>query len=286
MKSILLPLTAQSHDQNVQNVAMDIAVSFNATLTGLYVAPDPRTTIPFMGEGLTAEMIQDLCTAATAENDKQAVETLTGFKEGLKKGGIELTEEPARLPDKSQARWAMCSGLITDHVGRRARTADLAVCAQPTMDSADSQEVFHDLIYRSGRPVLMVPGSCNEGKMDHILIAWNGRAEGARAIGAALPLLHRASKVTLLQIGEPLDDRPGIEHAADYLRDHGLSATILNPQPANGSIGEQIMNIAANEQVDMIVIGAYSHSRWREMILGGVTRHLVNHCDLPVFMSH
>lgn len=286
MKSILLPLTAQSKAKSVLDIAVDIAKASNASLTGLFITPDPRTTIPYMGEGLTAEMIQDLCNAASEENDKQIANTLDLFETVLAHHGVKVTDEATRDPNSCQARWLVCSGLISDHVGRRARTADIAICVKPTADSTDSQEVFHDLIYRSGRPVLMVPAETPATPGKHIMIAWNGRAEGARAIGAALPLLRSAEKITLLQIGDPQGDRPSVENASDYLRDHGLSSTILNPTTTGGAIGEQILTIAATEKADMIVIGAYSHSRWREMILGGVTKHLVNHSNLPIFMSH
>ena len=286
MKSILLPLTAQSKARNVLDVAVDIAKASNASLTALFVSPDPRTTIPFMGEGLTAEMIQDLCNAAASESDAQIANTQDMFETVLAQHGIRLTEDETRDPECCQARWLVCSGLISDHIGRRGRTADLSICAKPTIDSADSQEIFHDLIYRSGRPVLMIPSETTATPGKHMMIAWNGRAEGARAIGAALPLLKTAAQITLLQIGQPQGDRPGVEHAADYLRDHGLSATLLNPAPDGGAIGEQILSIADREKADMVVVGAYSHSRWREMILGGVTRHLVNHSNLPIFMSH
>lgn len=286
MKSILLPLTSQSTARNVLDVAVDIAKASSASLTGLFISPDPRTTIPFMGEGLTADMIQDLCNAATAESEAQETNTLDLFETALARRGVKLTDDIVRDPESCQARWLVCSGLISDHVGRRGRTADVAVCAKPSIESADSQEVFHDLIYRSGRPVLMIPPETTSTPGKHIMVAWNGRAEGARAVGAALPLLKTADTITLLQIGEPQGDRPGVEHAADYLRDHGLSSIILNPMPEGGAIGEQILSIANKERADMVVVGAYSHSRWREMILGGVTRHLVNHSNLPIFMSH
>lgn len=285
MKSILLPLTSQIADENVTRVAGLLAFQFRATLNGFFVRPDPRSAIPFMGEGLTADMIQDLCNAADSEGKEQAEAAYGRFSKYMEQTGIRLAADGEK-PDGANARWQVAAGQVTDHVGRRARTADLAVCPKPDIEIADSQEIFHDLIYRSGRPVLMVPEESAEAPGRHIMVAWNGRAEGARAVGAALPLLWSAEKVSLLQIGEPNPDRPGLEHVAEYLHDHGVTC-IINNKPNDGTpYGAQILDTAHRDKADMIVIGAYSHSRWREMILGGVTRHLVTHSDLPIFMSH
>lgn len=285
MKSILLPLTAQIADENVTRVAGLLAFQFRATLNGLFIRSDPRSAIPFMGEGLTADMIQDLCNAADEEGKEQAQEAMDRYAKCMEQTGVRVADSGTR-PDGANARWRVVAGQITDHVGRRARTADLAVCAKPSIDSGDSQEIFHDLIYRSGRPVLMVPEESSEAPGRHILVSWNGRAEGARAVGAALPLLWSAEKITLLQIGEGNPDRPSLEDVADYLHDHGVSSTILHRDNDGSPIGGQILDVAKEEAVDMVVVGAYSHSRWREMILGGVTRHLVTHSTLPIFMSH
>lgn len=285
MKSILLPLTLQVAHDNVTRVAGLLAFQFRATLNGLFIRPDPRSAIPFMGEGLTADMIQDLCDAADKEGKAQAKKAFKHFSTGMEQSGIRMADATKKA-DGANAQWRVVSGQITDHVGRRARTADLAICSKPSANLGDSQEIFHDLIYRSGRPVLMVPEESTEAPGRHIMVAWNGRAEGARAVGAALPLLWSAEKVTLLQIGEADPDRPGLEDVSEYLHDHGVTC-VIHKKPADGRpVGEQILEAAHKEKADMVIVGAYSHSRWREMILGGVTRYLVANSDLPIFMSH
>jgi len=285
VKSILLPLTVQIAHENVTRVAGLLAFQFRATLNGLFIRPDPRSAIPFMGEGLTADMIQDLCDAADKEGTAQAEKAFKHFSASMGQSNIRVTDA-TRKTDGANAQWRVVSGKITDHVGRRARTADLAVCGKPSAALGDSLEIFHDLIYRSGRPVLMVPEESTEAPGRHIMVAWNGRAEGARAVGAALPLLWSAEKVTLLQIGDANPDRPGLEDVSEYLNDHGVTS-VIHKKPTDGRpVGQQILETAHKEKADMVVVGAYSHSRWREMILGGVTRYLVANSDLPIFMSH
>lgn len=282
MKSILLPLTAHIHEHVVIDASIRVASWFDATINGLFIRADPRTSISFMGEGLTADMIQDLCEATENEGLAQAEKCEQTFSRAMAAADIDF-EQDTKGPT---ARWRVAVGEITDHVGRKARTADLAVCPQPSATQPGAQEILHDLIYRSGRPVLMVPEAGIQHSLDHIFIAWNGRAEGARAVGAALPILKKAGKITLLQLGAINEDRPSLEDVADYLGDHGLKTHMVADHDFNGNIAEEILRRADDEQADMIVAGAYSHSRWREMILGGVTRHLVHHCQKPVFMSH
>ena len=285
LKSILLPLTSQTADQHVMRIAGQFAFQFRATLKALFVRADPRSAVPFMGEGLTADMIKDLSDATEREGLAQANVAFKNYSAIMEDLGVHLTET-AQKTETATARWQVAAGQISDYIGRRARTADLAICAQPNSDVPDSQDIFHDLIFRSGRPVMIVPEKCSEAPGRHIIIAWNGRAEGARAIGAALPLLWSAEKVTLLQIGDPDPDRPTLEDAADYLKDHGVSPLLEARKKGSKGTGEEIHAAAKDLQADMIVIGAYSHSRWREMILGGVTRHLIGKSELPVFMSH
>lgn len=285
MKSILLPLTAQIKDDNLTHIAALLAFQFRATLTGLFVRLDPRSAIPFMGEGLTAEMVQNLCDAAETEGLAQAKIAAKSFTKQIAQAGIHMAG-PGEQQTGANARWTVVAGQIQDHVGRRARTADVALCTKPKIEMSDSQDIFHDLIYRSGRPVLMIPETCTDVPGRHILVAWNGRTEGARAVGAALPLIWGAEKVTLLQVGDPDPDRPTLENLSDYLLDHGVSTELIAAPKSDAPIGEQILTTAKDIKADMIVIGAYSHSRWREMILGGVTRHLVTHSDCSIFMSH
>jgi len=282
VKSILLPLTAKVREDVVIEAAARIALWFDATVNGLFVRADPRMSISFMGEGLTADMIQDLCEATESEGIAQALRCEKTFNQIMAKAEIDFNPDS----DGATARWRVVVGEITDHVGRKARTADLAICPQPSANQIGAEEILNDLIYRSGRPVLMVPETSVKNTLSHIVIAWNGRAEGARAVGAALPFLLRAKKVSLLQLGPVHEDRPSVEDLSDYLSDYGIEASVSLERDYGGAVGVGILDYCKKEQADMIVIGAYSHNRWREMILGGVTKHLVHNCPIPVFMSH
>ncbi|WP_417451810.1 universal stress protein [Kordiimonas sp.] len=285
MKSILLPLTHTIEAATITRIASELALQGQGSLTGLFIRPDPRMAIPFMGEGLTAEMIQHLCDTAETEGKANAAKAETAFREAVNRQGLKLLDTGERA-EGGRARWRVVTGQINDHAGRSARTSDLTVCLQPDGDAPDSDDIFHDLIFRSGRSVLMVPGSYTGSVGRHVMIAWNGRAEGARAVGGAIPLLLGAEKVTIVQIGDIDPVRPDFEDLEDYLEEYGITATTRNDTDKGESIGNQLLETATKIDADCIVLGAYSHSRWREMVLGGATRHIVSKSKLPIFMSH
>lgn len=285
MKSILLPLTHSVDTATLSRVAADLTLRFRASLHGLFIRPDPRLAIPFMGEGLTADMIQQLCDAAEEEGLANAAKAEKDFQACMQAADIKLLKD-GEHSDQARARWTTVTGQIADHVGRRARTADLAICAKPDSEMPDSDDIFHDLIFRSGRSVLMVPANHTKEVGRHVMIAWNGRAEGARAVGGAMPLLIGAEKVTVVQIGDMDDARPGLEDIAAYLGEYGIKARTQHENVEDTSIGNQLLGLAADMAADTVVLGAYSHSRWRELVLGGVTRYIVNKSKLPIFMSH
>lgn len=285
MKSILLPLTAEIDADSVTRVAASLALQFRSNLTGFFLRADPRSAIPYMGEGLTADMIQTLCDNAEKQGKEQAGKAETAFRRTMETQGLKWTAEDAPC-DTARASWCVVTGEVNHHVGRRARTADIALCLKPTSKSDDSEDIFHELIFRSGRSVLMVPEEFDGTVGRHMMIAWNGRTEGARAVAGALPLLKDAQKVTIVQIGDIGEDRPQLADIARYLGDHGITAEQKPVDPGDRQVGQALLETAKDIGADTVVLGAYSHSRWREMVLGGVTKHITTKSRLPIFMSH
>lgn len=141
-------------------------------------------------------------------------------------------------------------------------------------------------MFRSGRPLMLAPPDFDGPLTDTILVAWNGRAECARTVANALPFLRTAKHVRLLTIDEEHPDRPSLEGLRIYLARNGIKAEPVQRESGDDSVGEAMVKIATEKGASMLVMGAYSHSRWREMIIGGVTRHAIHNMPIPVFMSH
>lgn len=188
-----------------------------------------------------------------------------------------------------RSSWVEDAGGIVDTVSRNARFADLTVIGQqPSRESMDAYiDLPDDFVLHSGRPVLVIPEigvSRPIGK--RVVVAWNGGREAARAVADAMPILERAEAVEVFSI-EPKDmeDMPGSDMARHLAR-HGVTATAKRSVAHNIDASDVLLNFVADENMDLIVMGAYGHSRMREVILGGMTRDILTRMTVPVLMSH
>ncbi len=139
----------------------------------------------------------------------------------------------------------------------------------------------------SCRPVIALPFAGEFKTLGRrVLVAWNGSREAARATHDALPFLTQADKVMVLSVNATGEEHiPGAD-ISTHLARHGVGVEIHNRVQGNIGVGDAILNAASDYGADLLVIGAYGHSRLRELVLGGVTRHLLRHMTVPVLMSH
>lgn len=174
----------------------------------------------------------------------------------------------------------------------QARYSDLVVMGQAAATDSDEGGLLPDLpdyvLLNCGRPVLLVPRTGRFPTIGkRVMVAWNGSMEAAKAVTAALPLLRGAEQVTLAVLGDSADtlgESPGADIAL-YLARHGVNVEVLRrPEPLDP--GKAILSLAADFNVDLLVMGAYGHSRFREMMLGGATRTILATATLPVLMAH
>lgn len=150
--------------------------------------------------------------------------------------------------------------------------------------------VAGDLVLACGRPVLAVPGGgARSLSAERILIAWNGSREAARAVNDARPFLDHAVNVEVVTVEPGTDASGGGAGGAElcrYLSRHGIKATPVVLPSAKTGVAEALLAQAEQTSADLVVLGAYGHSRLRELVLGGVTRHLLKHATLPLLLSH
>jgi len=173
-----------------------------------------------------------------------------------------------------------------------ARQVDLTILGQPRDGDPliGQYALVERCLFASGRPVMVVPAAAAEiGLNGTIVAAWDGSAEAARAFNDALIFLKAAQRVVLLvgvmdrtgETGEPATD-----DMVAHLRRHGVSVEVARVPASEGDIGRLLLSQAKEFQADMIVMGAFHHSRWREFILGGVTLTMLEEATIPLFMAH
>jgi nucleotide-binding universal stress UspA family protein len=146
---------------------------------------------------------------------------------------------------------------------------------------------LHAAIFETGRPVLMLPESASTEVGKHVVIAWNGAAEASKAVAGALPLITGADKVTVITVKtEKSVSRIGGDELVSYLARHGVSAERSILTADNMTVGKAITNYCSESECDLLVMGAFTHSRLVQIILGGVTRHIIGAANVPVLMIH
>ena len=148
-----------------------------------------------------------------------------------------------------------------------------------------SSDALHAVLFDSGRPVLLSPAVAPRSIGRRICVRWNGTAESSAAVQAAIPWMKRAEVVRILTSEDYQRRGPVAADLAAYLALHDIEADIATFRPIDKSVGAGLLGAAREFGSDLLSMGAYSHSRLRQLILGGVTRHILENADLPVLMS-
>ena len=202
----------------------------------------------------------------------------------------EFRDAMLHSPRGIEWRSAVVVRSLSDHLANEARGADLVMIdgAPDGPSNAARRIESGDLIMRVGRPVMVVAPSPASIRLDRVLVAWKDTGEARRAAADALPLLKRANRVSLVEITAEDDlDASGrrLDDVAQWLGRHGVTADV-HPTPESGDDAAGLAAVADELDTDIIVAGAYGHSRVMEWALGGVTRTLLRHSDRTSFLSH
>lgn len=207
--------------------------------------------------------------------------------------GLEAQFRAATKTRGGHVEWRSAMDFPARFVMAQARCADIVVSGgqTPAFSDAFALASLKDLVMQAGRPLLVVPDGVNWLDLRSVLVAWKDTPEVRRAVADALPMLRKARDVTIAEIPEQGDDRStvmaGVTDVAAWLARHGVTATARVSEAArNESAAVQLEKIAGDVGAGLIVAGAYSHSRFRELILGGVTQYLVTQSARSLLLSH
>jgi nucleotide-binding universal stress UspA family protein len=265
---------ARGNDARVA-LAIGLARRHEAHLAAVHVVPVPDIP-PYVDAGVVERVVK--------LHSERAAETARGLEQRF--------SEAARR-EAISAEWRTVRDFYDVGV-EQARYADLLVVGQPDPDAPPASLMAEirpeHLALSSGRPVLAVPYVGRfETVARNVLVAWTPSREATRAVNDAMPLLVRAEQVTILAVN-PADthghgEQPGADIALHLAR-HGVKAVVEQTVSAEISVADALLSRAADLGSDLLVMGAYGHSRLRELVLGGVTREILQHMTLPVLLSH
>jgi nucleotide-binding universal stress UspA family protein len=286
LKTILAAVTGQETDGATLAIATAIARRFNAHIDALHVRGDPRDAIPFLGEGASGVLIEQIMAAAERDAGTRSGRARTTFEAWRSSSGLAVATRPGAEPAPSVA-WREETGTEEECMARYGRVSDLIIVGRPPSDdSGASIVVFETALFDTGKPVIVAPPSPPPALLEGpAVIFWTGSAEGSHAVSSAMPLLAAAKGVTVVASnpgGKPTDTGPLI----DYLAWHGIRAQARDPLPITPTAGAELLSGATREGAAFLVMGAYTQSRLRQLIYGSVTKHVLTNASLPVLMAH
>ena len=276
-KTILVQINDAERAGQLMAPAVTLAARYGAHLIGLHVSPGLLYVPPLPAAGGLVGMIK--------EHERKICDRIKATFEAATRGEAVQAELRFLNPRGRED----LAALVMQHV----RTADLVVASQVdgALDTTSVLDFPERLAMESGRPVLMVPLAGARAEIaTRALIAWNGSKEAARATFDALPLLQGARSVTVLGIAQvraqgdalPLPDTA----IGATLARHGCHVTVKTVSVAEASVGAEILAQVAAENADLLVMGAYGHTRLRELVFGGATRHITRHLTVPTLLAH
>jgi nucleotide-binding universal stress UspA family protein len=276
-KNILLHLDHSSGCRNRLETAFELARRYDATITGLFVVPN--YVVPSYVE---AQISVDLITDVTEKAIARAKQTLADY------------QELASAADVNFEAHAM-EGQVVPILREHSKYADLLLLGQDQPDDPDntSYGLADALLFEGACACMVVPHS---GKVQapgkRVLVTWNASRESARALREAMPLLSGAETVVVLST-EPDDidteiarGHPHAQELTRFLESHGIDSVSSGISDTDMSPSDAIMGQAADMNADLIVMGAYGHTRLREIILGGVTRDLLKQTPVTLLLAH
>jgi len=272
--TVMVGMALGQPNESRLEIAAQLAERFGARVIG--VAAAEFTPPLYFTEGEPAQRLIDQGWAAV----KNRLAALEGeFRAAMQNRAAEL-------------EWRCAEDFPTRYVVRQARACDIIVVGEASRGAlADpfAQVNPSDLAMQTGRPLLVVPESCDWLDLRSVLVAWKDTAEARRAVSDALPLLGQAKEVTVAEIVEDEADRPAalsrVGDVVAWLSRHGVRASQLVPEQ-RGDAATQLERIASEVGAGVVIAGAYGHSRLSEWILGGVTRRLINPSNRCSMLSH
>jgi nucleotide-binding universal stress UspA family protein len=273
-KTILVYCNDARRIDAVVGPAAVLAERFQARLIGLSIVP-PILVLPAGMPGSPDTVVVDTqCQAYRQESPRLKV----AFETAARAHNLASEWREAEAGSDSVANVAM----------RHVRSADLIVASQTDPDWLGTAhlDIADRLAVESGRPVLIVPRTGPRRDLgQNVLVAWNGRREAARAVFDAIPLLQQAKSVRIVLVN-PHSDTDSAQDIRVALELQGVKCEPAQTVDPRGGVGQTILACAEDYGCDLLVMGCYGHSRLREFILGGASRHVLSHATMPVLMSH
>lgn len=284
MKRLLVPLLGDAQDDVVLSAAAAVGANKGAHIDVRLFLRNPADVITYVGEGIGVSAIEIMMESAKQNAEEILAATKVRFSKWADTENISIGDGVNDMT--TSADFAEIVGPIPQSLMEPARAVDVCVVTRQSNDINVDREVLIDgALFESGRPVLIVPSEVPKIIGNRVVLAWNGSQEAACAVSSAMPTLRDAESVFVLSVTEK-DSAANPTDVARTLMLNGIEASGITAPSRSDGVFATLIAESRKVSADLLVIGAYSHSRMREFVLGGVTRDLIEKSDIPVLMVH
>jgi nucleotide-binding universal stress UspA family protein len=288
IKTILVPVGGGDADEAVFETALTVARPLLAHLEFLHVHVRPGEAahytphVDFARGTALRNALQDLGDRAATRAAKAA----RHVSEFCARWKIDVVDEP-RASQAVSARWRQEEGDALQRLLLHARHNDLVIMARAAKSDGLPADRLEALLLQCGRPLLIVPAKHPLARLDTAMVCWKERPDAARAVSAAMPLLTKVRRVTVVGVEEGCAQAPGaLDAVVDQLAWHGINAESQAPTREGRSTIEVLVASARERKADLMVMGGYGHGPAREALLGGCTQAVIEAADIPVLLVH
>jgi len=282
---VLLAVIGDGNAGPVLEASLQVAQRFNSHIVGLNSLTTEYAVVfgGEMGFSISSEVDRTL----EREGHERRDQARRLFRDFMTAHDVPLGAVPAGHTGPS-ASWREEDGRQNAVVGMIGRVYDLIVVEQPEKLASIAEATLEDALFESGRPVMMVPKVPPPAMGDIVAVAWNGSTETALTVALGMPFLERAKEVVIVAVGPQHMPEPGPtgEELARALEGHGLSVSLRSAFGRDKAMGESFLKEAMAAGADLLLKGAYTRSRIRQMIFGGATRHIIMEATIPVILAH
>ncbi|MDX2141954.1 MAG: universal stress protein [Rhodospirillaceae bacterium] len=291
IKNLLAVISDATNGRAALETALRVGRHLDCHVDALHVRSDPAAALPLVGEAMSGAMVDDMMGVAEKEAGQRAARARAMYDEVLKREGLADHQGKPGAVTGFSVTWMEASGIEEQVVALRGCRADRIVVARPTGDNeTPALMTLNAALMQSGRPVIAAPpmpkdGPQRGGSFKKIVLFWNGSTEATRAVEAALPFLVRADEVTVLRVEEE-EWYAETEDLEAHLAYHGVRTVVSKVLPREVRTGRSLLFAAGDVGADMMVMGAYTRSKLRQLILGSVTGYVMQQAILPVLLCH
>jgi nucleotide-binding universal stress UspA family protein len=276
----VLAVVSDGTAASVLDTALLIARRFNSRITGLN-ALTAEYAVVFGGEmGFSISSEVDRTLEREGQDRREQAHAL--FTSFMRQHGVAM----GAAAEGPGAEWREEAGRQNAVVGTLGRVFDVIVVERPAKLASLAEATLEDALFESGRPVVMAPPAPPATIGERVLVAWNGSTETARTVAFAMPFLERAQSVQVVSVEGAMTPGPSAEDLAQNLARNGIPAIARHVTARDRVPGQVFLDEAKAVGADLLVKGAYTQSRLRQMIFGGATRHIIMEATMPVLLAH